>query len=581
MQNTKKEKSLWKRMGNVWVVAALIVVWYLTMQHSYVLDCLRNSIPIEVREMFLRGKLDLYIAQTTITFVIASVLSVLSEHTIIVYWKDITNDKLVNPPVFNFRDVFVYSMVLVVLSTISLFSKDTRGLLFAFFANLVVVGYLTYHMIEIYFVSEKQKKKCQKEFNRAYEEWKSKEAKEDGPNEMPKEMAVRGSGLMEEYLNQLYFRTREAYQNNDWKRLRENITFYKDNMDKLPVLDIIRIRQLKDEMDETEMNYLIDRSLEARFDTIMQCYLQLDENQEKDYDSQIQQAIEYASAKYKGYWKQCVKERKEKESVLMSVLLGLGSYEKGEDILYSLEDYLANGMLKDVYKSIARNKDSIKQQKLKQIACTVVEEMQNPLFGMSFDPRLSKKTESLWDLLLAEVVVCLEDKNYQLDEKKTDVLWALFCFAEILTEKMRENIGHKADSIDETMIVYICDYIATVKHMIQDYHFIMKQNWQDCAPKLNDYIAPGITRKMFEDSVERLEKELYHETISFAYELEKWGENHQNDPIPLDKSNYFKNKVGLMINQLRDYLKNHKITAEQPSEEQLEQVRDTILKGIK
>ena len=100
-----------------------------------------------------------YTAQLSLTFISISVMSVLSDKSVIIYWANVSEDRLIRPTFSCFAAYTYYSIGATVGAGLGVF-LDNAAVFVAFFAaNVVVLILLTVSMIDVYYGRDTKKKK--------------------------------------------------------------------------------------------------------------------------------------------------------------------------------------------------------------------------------------------------------------------------------------------------------------------------------------------------------------------------------------------------------------------------------------
>ena len=97
------------------------------------------------------SELDLLLNQYTITFLIISLLSLLSGNRECIYWVDILEHKIILPLHRNFISLTIYSFLSMLAGTIAYVMCDKLSVLTFFFYDVVILIILTFKMVGVYF----------------------------------------------------------------------------------------------------------------------------------------------------------------------------------------------------------------------------------------------------------------------------------------------------------------------------------------------------------------------------------------------------------------------------------------------
>lgn len=111
-----------------------------------------------LHRLVLQGDLlDYYIGQLSLTFITISVMSVLSEKSVVVYWENIAEAKLIRPLFRSFASYTAYSLAATVASGISVLLNKPLAFVFFFAVNVIVLILLTLTMVDVYFGRDRKK----------------------------------------------------------------------------------------------------------------------------------------------------------------------------------------------------------------------------------------------------------------------------------------------------------------------------------------------------------------------------------------------------------------------------------------
>ena len=111
-----------------------------------------------------------YLSQISLSFIVVSITTVLSDKSRNLYWENLVEYKLVEPKYRGFYDCAKYSLVALVCSSVC-FLVDSPSYFFAsFIINIIILVYLTNSILSIYFNIEKIKKKIEEDYNNEKDE---------------------------------------------------------------------------------------------------------------------------------------------------------------------------------------------------------------------------------------------------------------------------------------------------------------------------------------------------------------------------------------------------------------------------
>lgn len=162
-----------------------------------------------------------YTAQLSITFISISVLSVLSDKSVIIYWANVSEDRLIKPTFNCFAAYTYYSIGAAIGSGLGIVLGN--GLVFAAFfaANTLVMIALTASMVDVYYGRDVKIKKLRSELSRDYYAGKKDEAKPNNEEYAP----VFGVKYREKMLG-LRQHLYNCYESNDLANLKEMYELY-------------------------------------------------------------------------------------------------------------------------------------------------------------------------------------------------------------------------------------------------------------------------------------------------------------------------------------------------------------------
>lgn len=107
-----------------------------------------------------------YGAQLSLTFITISVMSVLSDKSVVVYWENIAEANLIKPLFGSFASYTAYSITATVGSGISVLLGDHLAFAVFFALNILTLILLTLTMVDVYYGRDNKKKGLQKALQR-------------------------------------------------------------------------------------------------------------------------------------------------------------------------------------------------------------------------------------------------------------------------------------------------------------------------------------------------------------------------------------------------------------------------------
>jgi len=146
--------------------------------------------------------LDFLLAQVSMTFITISVMSVLSENNLVIYWENVVKERLIAPVFYCFSSLTIYAFVIMIFSFISFCLEITMGVIIFFILAIIDLIVLTSVMIRVYYGKESRKKELEKSF------------------------CVMNQQQRRKCLDKLQAYTVLAYENKEYEKLMENCEFY-------------------------------------------------------------------------------------------------------------------------------------------------------------------------------------------------------------------------------------------------------------------------------------------------------------------------------------------------------------------
>ena len=191
--------------------------------------------------------LTLYLSQLSFTFITISVMSVLSDSSVVIYWENIVKKKLIEPVWSCFHAYTTYSFATVIFGGIAALIGLPFIFLLFFVTDIIVLMALTFSMIDVYFRHDEKARKLEKEFRElvSFREAPTDELKQD----------------YEKYLNitsKLRTNTIVALKEHDSPTLEENFRFYARNAAYIPKRDFETIVKCVDEINIFDFTEWLD-----------------------------------------------------------------------------------------------------------------------------------------------------------------------------------------------------------------------------------------------------------------------------------------------------------------------------------
>lgn len=208
--NTKNRKAevLLAVIVGVLAVVTMFTMWILKENISN--DSLLTDLLSRCHKLIasLSGDrvLSLFTSQLSLTFITISVMSVLSDKTVTLYWVNLVEDNLISPPYRCFYAYVIYSFTTIVINLFAILFNNYLLFTVFFIINFIVLFLLTYSMLSVYFRPDSKESKAIRDFKK---------------DENEQNLAGRSKKMkkLKEY-------TLKAHSNNDIDTLNKNLEFY-------------------------------------------------------------------------------------------------------------------------------------------------------------------------------------------------------------------------------------------------------------------------------------------------------------------------------------------------------------------
>lgn len=185
--------------------------------------------------------LTLYLSQLSFTFITISVMSVLSDSSVVIYWENMVKKKLIEPVWSCFHAYTTYSFATVLFGGIAALIGLPLISLGFFVVDIFVLMALTFSMIDVYFKHDEKALKLEKEFRELVI------AKEE-PNEVPQDVLKHDYEKYLRITGKLRTNTILALRAYDSSTIEENFNFYARNAQYIPRRDFETIMKCVDEI---------------------------------------------------------------------------------------------------------------------------------------------------------------------------------------------------------------------------------------------------------------------------------------------------------------------------------------------
>lgn len=229
------------------------VIFYCEIKGHYLCE-------IEYTKLFLdfdNYRIDIYLAQISLTFITVSLLSQLSDHPKTIYWVDIVESRLITPMWTCFFSYSVYSFTTLIFSTISIFISSDIMLMTFFILNCIVLVFLSFNMMDVYYNQENQKKKLDKQYNKIFENYIRPNMSSEGTPEWIE--YHKRNVLFNDIHRELFNKTLKAFSDNDSATLMTNLEFYTKNCLSTPLYIYSSLLVIMEPYNARSIIYLYNR----------------------------------------------------------------------------------------------------------------------------------------------------------------------------------------------------------------------------------------------------------------------------------------------------------------------------------
>lgn len=198
-----------------------------------------NAVPFfkKLHQLGDDNGLTLYLSQLSFTFITISVMSVLSDSSVVIYWENIVKKKLIEPVWSCFHAYTTYSFATVLFGGIAALIGLPFIFLTFFVVDIFVLMALTFSMIDVYFRHEEKATKLEKEFRELVSF--SDESFDVLKTKFERYLKITGK---------LRTNTILALRNYDSTTIEENLRFYARNAEYIPKRDFETIMKCVDEI---------------------------------------------------------------------------------------------------------------------------------------------------------------------------------------------------------------------------------------------------------------------------------------------------------------------------------------------
>ena len=171
-----------------------------------------------------------YGAQLSLTFITISVMSVLSDKSVVVYWENIAEAKLIKPLFGSFASYTAYSITATVGAGISALLNNHLAFLVFFALNIPVLILLTLTMVDVYYGREGKKAILEKTLRENAKAWESVQHLQSLPEDW--DLTFSLSAKVTEYRSnmlQLEHHLHQAIDDHNMPYISELLTLYGRN----------------------------------------------------------------------------------------------------------------------------------------------------------------------------------------------------------------------------------------------------------------------------------------------------------------------------------------------------------------
>lgn len=143
------------KKGSILLMTAAILV--LVASLGMELDPLPLFDPLRGADLF-----GYYTAQLSLTFITISVMGVLSDKSVIIYWANVSEDMLIRPTFSCFAAYTYYSIGATIGAGLGILLQNRAAFILFFILNVGILILLTISMVDVYYGRDTKKKKLEK-----------------------------------------------------------------------------------------------------------------------------------------------------------------------------------------------------------------------------------------------------------------------------------------------------------------------------------------------------------------------------------------------------------------------------------
>lgn len=173
-----------------------------------------------------------YGAQLSLTFITISVMSVLSDKSVVVYWENIAEAKLISPLFGSFASYTAYSITATVGAGISVLLGNHLAFAVFFALNIFILILLTLTMVDVYYGRDSKKKGLQKTLQRTAAAYRKTLSIQNMPKNTDLTVSLAANvAQYRENMLRLQHLLHRAMDDHDIPYISEVLTLYGQNME--------------------------------------------------------------------------------------------------------------------------------------------------------------------------------------------------------------------------------------------------------------------------------------------------------------------------------------------------------------
>ncbi len=154
-------KNNWKRILFYLLYIALFVLVSFVIGNIMLCVGFNSRITTYNKDVYM----DVFALLSSIVFISTSLMTMLSERNIYVYWVDIVNKILIEPKGLSFIDLVIYAFASLLFSAIGFLTQHGEYVIGGFITGIVAVGFLFFRMVYVYYGESREKNILWKELS--------------------------------------------------------------------------------------------------------------------------------------------------------------------------------------------------------------------------------------------------------------------------------------------------------------------------------------------------------------------------------------------------------------------------------